>query len=205
MALAAVRSRARGLGAARLRCLRCRRSGGRSRRWPGGRPTVFAFSQSEASGENPQVYQFAPDINIRAIQNGPPSATRSAITTLPGSRAITKRASSSWVAGRPASSSRRTSPPPRSSTICRRATRTTCRYRTMRWGSPAARAGQHVQPEVPQLPTKLGQSPNRRRRRRTLFRRSDLGVSGGQKYGFNGNEGFDDYAIAEFNRYLLNK
>ena len=31
------------------------------------------------------------------------------------------------------------------------------------------------------------------------------GFSGGQKYGFNGNEGFDDYAIAEFNRYLLNK
>jgi hypothetical protein len=31
------------------------------------------------------------------------------------------------------------------------------------------------------------------------------GFSGGQKYGFNGNEGFDDYAIADFNRYLLAK
>jgi hypothetical protein len=31
------------------------------------------------------------------------------------------------------------------------------------------------------------------------------GFSGGQKYGFNGNEGFDDYAVADFNRYLLAK
>lgn len=31
------------------------------------------------------------------------------------------------------------------------------------------------------------------------------GFSGGQKYGYNGNEGFDDYTIADFNRYLLAK
>jgi hypothetical protein len=31
------------------------------------------------------------------------------------------------------------------------------------------------------------------------------GYSGGQKYGFNGNEGFDDYTIADFTRYLLTK
>ncbi|GIJ46741.1 hypothetical protein Val02_36270 [Virgisporangium aliadipatigenens] len=31
------------------------------------------------------------------------------------------------------------------------------------------------------------------------------GFSGGQKYGFNGNEGFDDYTLADFNRYLLAK
>jgi hypothetical protein len=33
----------------------------------------------------------------------------------------------------------------------------------------------------------------------------NAGFSGGLKYGFNGNEGFDDYAIADFNRYLLDK
>ncbi|GIE95377.1 hypothetical protein Ari01nite_28420 [Paractinoplanes rishiriensis] len=33
----------------------------------------------------------------------------------------------------------------------------------------------------------------------------NAGFSGGQKYGFNGNEGFDDYALADFNRYLLAK
>jgi hypothetical protein len=33
----------------------------------------------------------------------------------------------------------------------------------------------------------------------------NAGFSGGQKYGFNGNEGFDDYALADFNRYLLDK
>ena len=33
----------------------------------------------------------------------------------------------------------------------------------------------------------------------------NAGFSGGQKYGFNGNEGFDDYAIADFTRYLLAK
>jgi hypothetical protein len=33
----------------------------------------------------------------------------------------------------------------------------------------------------------------------------NAGFSGGLKYGFNGNEGFDDYAIADFNRYLLAK
>jgi hypothetical protein len=33
----------------------------------------------------------------------------------------------------------------------------------------------------------------------------NAGFSGGQKYGFNGNEGFDDYAIADFTRYLLRK
>lgn len=31
------------------------------------------------------------------------------------------------------------------------------------------------------------------------------GFSGGQKYGFNGNEGFDDFALADFNRYLIDK
>jgi hypothetical protein len=31
------------------------------------------------------------------------------------------------------------------------------------------------------------------------------GFSGGLKYGFNGNEGFDDYTLADFNRYLLDK
>src|SRR5687767_12766540 len=29
----------------------------------------------------------------------------------------------------------------------------------------------------------------------------NAGFSGGQKYGFNGNEGFDDYTIADFTRY----
>ncbi|MEW9553207.1 hypothetical protein [Nonomuraea sp. NPDC050783] len=33
----------------------------------------------------------------------------------------------------------------------------------------------------------------------------NAGFSGGSKYGFNGNEGFDDYTIADFNRYLLAK
>jgi hypothetical protein len=33
----------------------------------------------------------------------------------------------------------------------------------------------------------------------------NAGFSGGLKYGFNGNEGFDDYTIADFNRYLLAK
>ncbi|MET8161011.1 hypothetical protein ABZT47_32030 [Sphaerisporangium sp. NPDC005289] len=37
------------------------------------------------------------------------------------------------------------------------------------------------------------------------FDEVNAGFSGGQKYGFNGNEGFDDYAIADFTRYLLNK
>jgi hypothetical protein len=37
------------------------------------------------------------------------------------------------------------------------------------------------------------------------FDEVNAGFSGGQKYGFNGNEGFDDYAIADFNRYLLAK
>ncbi|MFI7705192.1 hypothetical protein [Nonomuraea sp. NPDC049480] len=37
------------------------------------------------------------------------------------------------------------------------------------------------------------------------FDEINAGFSGGLKYGFNGNEGFDDYAIADFNRYLLAK
>jgi hypothetical protein len=37
------------------------------------------------------------------------------------------------------------------------------------------------------------------------FDEVNAGFSGGLKYGFNGNEGFDDYAIADFNRYLLAK
>ena len=31
------------------------------------------------------------------------------------------------------------------------------------------------------------------------------GFSGGQKYSFNGNEGFDNFTLADFNRYLLEK
>ncbi|MEV0614763.1 hypothetical protein AB0I81_15645 [Nonomuraea sp. NPDC050404] len=37
------------------------------------------------------------------------------------------------------------------------------------------------------------------------FDEINSGFSGGSKYGFNGNEGFDDYTIADFNRYLLEK
>ncbi|GAA1754869.1 hypothetical protein GCM10009681_27520 [Luedemannella helvata] len=37
------------------------------------------------------------------------------------------------------------------------------------------------------------------------FDEINAGFSGGLKYGFNGNEGFDDYAIADFTRYLLAK
>jgi hypothetical protein len=37
------------------------------------------------------------------------------------------------------------------------------------------------------------------------FDEVNAGFSGGQKYGFNGNEGFDDYTVADFNRYLLAK
>jgi len=33
----------------------------------------------------------------------------------------------------------------------------------------------------------------------------NAGFSGGKKYNFNGNEGFDDYAIADFTSYLLEK
>lgn len=37
------------------------------------------------------------------------------------------------------------------------------------------------------------------------FDEVNAGFSGGLKWGFNGNEGFDDYALADFNRYLLAK
>ncbi len=37
------------------------------------------------------------------------------------------------------------------------------------------------------------------------FDEVNAGFSGGLKWGFNGNEGFDDYTLADFNRYLLAK
>ncbi len=75
------------------------------------------------------------------------------------------------------------------------------------FGFPDARSpGQHLQPALPRSTCSTGpRSRSTAAWTASTFDEVNAGFSGGQKYGFNGNEGFDDYTIADFNRYLLAK
>ncbi|HEU5156733.1 MAG TPA: hypothetical protein VFU43_07015 [Streptosporangiaceae bacterium] len=167
---------------------------------------VFGFSQSNVDGEDPQVYQFAPDINIRAIQKWSIWGDEAADYNFAQVRRYHEKGIA-FVGGGTVS------------VIFPEDFATPEIFDDMSTRDADNLPVPHDEIGVPGGPRR-GNMFNPKYRQYLLdwakiqidggvdglfFDEVISGFSGGQKYGFNGNEGFDDYTIAEFNRYLLRK
>jgi hypothetical protein len=166
--------------------------------------TVYAFSQSEAHQEDPQIYRLDPDVNIRAFQKWSMYGTRPGDYNF-GQIARYHRQGTGFVGGGTVSiifpeefanaaifedmSTRDADnlPVPHDHVVpgARRGNMFNPAYRAhlLAWAKIQIDGG------VDGL----------------FFDEVVSGFGGGPKYGYNGNEGFDDYAIADFTRYLLAK
>jgi hypothetical protein len=168
--------------------------------------TVFAFSQSDVEQEDPQVYELDPDVNIRAIgkwsTNGDEAADYN-FGQIPRyhAKGITFMGSGT------------------ASVIFPQDFPTAAIFDDMSTRDADNNPVPHDEFGFP-VPARRGNIFNPAYRQYLLgwakiqvdggadgvtFDEVNAGFSGGLKYGFNGNEGFDDYAIADFNRYLLAK
>jgi hypothetical protein len=174
-----------------------------------GRPgdfTVFAFSQSDVAQEDPQVYELDPDINIRA--NGKWSTAGDEASDYNFAQIGRYHAKGITFMGHGTASvifaNDFGTPEVFDDMVTRDAD-----------GNPVP----HEEIGVPGPPYR-GNLFNPKYRQYLLswakiqvdggvdglnFDEINGGFSGGLKHGFNGNEGFDDYTIADFNRYLLAK
>jgi hypothetical protein len=166
--------------------------------------TVFAFSQSDVHQEDPQVYQLAPDVNIRAIgkwsTNGDEAADYNfaqirryhdqGITFMGSGTAsviFPQDFATPEVFDDMATRDADNNPVPHDEVLAGayRGNLFNPKYRRYLLGWARIQVDGGV--DGLNLDEVNG------------------GFSGGLKYGFNGNEGFDDYTIADFNRYLLGK
>jgi hypothetical protein len=168
--------------------------------------TVFAFSQSDVQLEDPQVYDLAPDINIRAIGKWSTNGDEAADYNFGQIRRYHQKGVTFMGSGT-------------SSVIFPRDFATAEIFDDMSTRDADNNPVPHDEFGFPEV-VRRGNIFNPRYRQYLLgwakiqvdggvdgvnFDEVNAGFSGGQKYGFNGNEGFDDYTIADFNRYLLAK
>ena len=169
--------------------------------------TVFAFSQSDV-GEpgDPQVYQLDPDINIRAIGKWSTNGDEAADYDFAQIRRYHEKGISFMGSGTASVIFPETSPHPKSTTTCRPVTRTDNPVPHEEFGFPVvARRGNMFNPRYRQYLLGWAKLQVDGGVDGVTFDEVNAGFSGGLKWGFNGNEGFDDYALADFNRYLLAK
>jgi len=167
---------------------------------------VFAFSQSDVDQEDPQVYELAPDVTIRAI--GKWSTNGDEATDYNFAQIVRYHRKGITFMGSGTAS-----------VIFPRDFATTAIFDDMSTRDADNNPVPHDEFGFPE-PARRGTMFNPAYRRYLLdwakiqvdggvdgvnFDEVNAGFSGGQKYGFNGNEGFDDYAVADFNRYLLAK
>jgi hypothetical protein len=188
------------------------RTGGRSANRATGHPdgaadsTVYAFSQSDVDQEDPQVYQLSPDINIRAIGKWSTSGDEASDYNFAQIGRYHDKGITFMGSGT-------------ASVIFPHDFATAQIFDDMSTRDADNAPVPHDEFGFPD-PARRGNIFNPRYRRYLLgwakiqidggvdginFDEVNGGFSGGQKYGFNGNEGFDDYTIADFNRYLLAK
>jgi hypothetical protein len=180
-------------------------SGGRGHQPDRTRPadwTVYAFSQSEANQNDPQVHRLDPDVNIRAFQKWSTHGTRPGDYDF-GQIARYHRQGTAFVGGGTVSvifpaefdsaaafdgmSTRDADnlPVPHDEVV------------------PGARRGNMFNPAYREYLLDWAKVQIDGGVDGLFFDEVLSGFSGGQKYGFNGNEGFDDFAVADFTRYLL--
>ncbi|MBO0868925.1 MAG: hypothetical protein J2P15_10195, partial [Micromonosporaceae bacterium] len=167
--------------------------------------TVFAFSQSDVGDEDPQVYQLDPDINIRAIQKWSTSGDEAADYNF-GQIDRYHQKGITFVGGGTASI---IFPQdfPSIETFTDMTTRDADNLPVPHdeIGVPNAYRGNFFNPRYRQYLVGWAELQVDGGVDGLFFDEINGGFSGGLKYGFNGNEGFDDYTIADFNRYLLAK
>lgn len=166
--------------------------------------TVYGFSQSEVSQNDPQIYQLDPDVNIRAFQKwsrfgtlsgdydfGQISRYHEQGTALTGGGTVSvifqEEFASTEIYDDMSTRDADNVPVPHEEVV------------------PGARRGNMFNPAYRQYLLRWAKVQIDGGVDGLFFDEVVSGFSGGQKYGFNGNEGFDDYAIADFTRYLLAK
>ncbi|MDG4830068.1 hypothetical protein O7627_12240 [Solwaraspora sp. WMMD1047] len=168
--------------------------------------TVYAFSQSDVDREDPQVYRMAPDVTIRAIGKWSTNGDEAADYNFGQIRRYHRRGITFMGSGT-------------ASVIFPHDFASPQIYDDMSTRDADNEPVPHDEFGFP-VPARRGNIFNPRYRDYLLgwariqidggvdginLDEVNAGFSGGLKYGFNGNEGFDDYTIADFNRYLLAK
>nr|MDT0656779.1 hypothetical protein [Micromonospora sp. DSM 115978] len=177
----------------------------------GGRPrpadfTVYAFSQSDVHDEDPQVYQLAPDVTIRAIGKWSTSGDEAADYNF-GQIARYHRHGITFMGSGTASvifPHDFASPEIFDDMSTRDADNAPVPHDEFGFPVPARR-GNIFNPAYRDYLLGWAKIQIDGGVDGINLDEINAGFSGGLKYGFNGNEGFDDYAIADFNRYLLAK
>lgn len=164
--------------------------------------TVYGFSQSEVGQDDPQVYRLAPDVNIRAFQKWSVYGTRPGDydagqitryhrqgTALIGGGTVSVIFAEEFGGAFDDMSTRDADnvPVPHEEIV------------------PGARRGNMFNPAYRRYLLDWAKVQIDAGVDGLFLDEVVSGFSGGQKYGYNGNEGFDDYAIADFTRYLLAK
>ncbi|WP_159104680.1 hypothetical protein [Plantactinospora sp. BB1] len=167
---------------------------------------VFGFSQSDVHEEDPQVYELVPDVTIRAIGKWSTNGDEAADYNFEQIRRYHARGITFMGSGT-------------ASVIFPHDFASTEIFDDMSTRDAENNPVPHDEFGFPD-PARRGNIFNPRYRDYLLdwakiqidggvdginLDEVNAGFSGGQKYGFNGNEGFDDHAIADFNRYLLAK
>lgn len=167
---------------------------------------VFGFSQSDVDGEDPQVYQLDPDVNIRAI--GKWSTNGDEPTDYNFGQIARYRAKGITFMGSGTASvifpQDFASPEIFDDMSTRDADNVPVPHDEFGFPVPARR-GNMFNPRYRQYLLSWARIQIDGGVDGLFFDEVNAGFSGGLKYGFNGNEGFDDYAVADFNRYLLAK
>ena len=168
--------------------------------------TVYGFSQSDVQDEDPQVYELDPDTTIRAIGKWSTAGDEASDYNFAQIGRYHAQGINFMGSGT-------------ASIIFARDFATTEIFDDMSTRDADGNLVPHDEFGFPE-PARRGNIFNPRYREYLLswariqvdggvdgvnFDEINAGFSGGLKYGFNGNEGFDDYAIADFNRYLLAK
>lgn len=168
--------------------------------------TVFAFSQSDVQDEDPQVYQLVPDVTIRAVGKWSTSGDEASDYNFGQIGRYHAKGITFMGSGT-------------ASVIFAHDFPTAAIFADMTTRDADNNPVPHDEITVPD-PAFRGNIFNPKYRQYLLswariqvdggadgvnFDEVNGGFSGGLKYGFNGNEGFDDYTIADFNRYLLAK
>jgi hypothetical protein len=168
--------------------------------------TVFGFSQSDVDSEDPQVYELAPDVTIRAIGKWSTNGDEAADYNFAQIQRYHDKGITFMGSGT-------------ASVIFPQDFATPEIFDDMSTRDAENNPVPHDEFGFPE-PARRGNIFHPAYRRYLLdwaeiqidggvdginLDEVNAGFSGGQKYGFNGNEGFDDHAIADFNRYLLAK
>jgi hypothetical protein len=168
--------------------------------------TVYAFSQSDVNQQDPQVYQLAPDVTIRAIGKWSTSGDEAADYDFTQIRRYHARGVTFMGSG----TASVIFPHDFGSTgvfddmSTRDAENNPVPHDEFGFADPARR-GNMFNPKYRQYLLSWAEIQVDGGVDGVNFDEVNAGFSGGLKYGFNGNEGFDDYTVADFNRYLLAK